>query len=161
MQKWIFSYFWNIKKCVFALFKMSKNVFLCFWKWTFFGILTHLKKVEKNDKESTPNPCERPSEFARLRPLRLFLVVVSPPLGGTALSSDPQKLCSGGVLCVADGFVVLNRHSKGETPLCMPFGVFADELLALSTELLSAALSWVWVGNKCNLPFFKKPYEKA
>ena len=32
MQKWIFSHFWNSKKCVFVLFKMSKNVFLYLWK---------------------------------------------------------------------------------------------------------------------------------
>ena len=37
VQKWIFTHFWNSKKCVFVLLKMSKSVFLYFWKYKKMG----------------------------------------------------------------------------------------------------------------------------
>ena len=41
-KNWIFSHFWNSKKCFFVvLLKRSKNAFFVLQKWTFFGILTH------------------------------------------------------------------------------------------------------------------------
>ena len=40
-QKMCFCTFENVKKFVFGLLKMSKNVLLYFLEWTFFVILTH------------------------------------------------------------------------------------------------------------------------
>ena len=46
MQKWIFCHFWNSKKCVFVLLKVSKNLILYFWKWIFFWNFNSLCEVE-------------------------------------------------------------------------------------------------------------------